>query len=243
MTAPRRARLAPLPAGATQALARGDESTTPRPAPPLAPGAAALRGLSDAELLATFLGRHDRAAPLVEKTRDLLAELGGLAGLAALDRQAADRRRLGGRQATLLLAAVELAARLARTVLPLATPFARPREVVDYLWQRYGASRQELIGAAWLDGRRRLISERVPVRGALQPLALDPLQVVDEAFVRGASGILLFHLRPPGEPGPSPEALALSRRLLERCEERGLDFVDHLVIRSPAFWISLREFW
>ncbi|HVT56760.1 MAG TPA: JAB domain-containing protein [Thermoanaerobaculia bacterium] len=235
------------PSGGSEAVAQEQGRKTPRAGrPPGTAGAAAERGLShlsDAELLAMLLAGRDRTPALVESTRQRLLDLGGLSRLAGIDRKELLRWQLDERQAETLLAAVELAARLARAVVPLGTPFARPREVVAYLWQRYGESRQEMVGAAWLDGRRRLICERVLVRGALEPLAVDPLPLLDEAIGRGAPGILLFHLRPPGDAGPSSEALALSRRLLERCEEKGLDFVDHLLIRSPAFWMSLRELW
>ena len=56
-----------------------------------------------------------------------------------------------------------------------------------------------------------------------------------------AAGLVLFHTHPSGDPSPSAEDLAFTRRLAEAGEVVGVRLVDHLVLGATGAWVSLRE--
>lgn len=52
---------------------------------------------------------------------------------------------------------------------------------------------------------------------------------------------MLFHTHPSGDPSPSAEDLAFTRRLAEAGEVVGVRMVDHLIVGTGGRWVSLRE--
>jgi DNA repair protein RadC len=201
-------------------------------------GAAAL---SDAELLAILLRTGHRGASALDLARAVLAESAGLSGLPTLEPARLRRRGLGPTKSAALIAAVELAARLARAEVPERLPLHRPAAAVRYLVLRYGRRDQEVMGALFLDGRHRLLLDKELYRGTINRASVEPRAILKEALLLAASGVLLFHTHPSGDPAPSAEDLAFTRRLAQAGEIVGIQLVDHLILGTTDRWVSLRE--
>jgi DNA repair protein RadC len=180
--------------------------------------------LTDAELVAILLGTGRKQHSAVEVARELLRQRGGLNGLVGIPAEALGVPGLGPAKRAVLLAAVELARRFARAELPEREPLTHPGAVARYLGLRYGLAGQEVMGALYLDTRHRLIAE-------------------NELFglLRDAAAIILFHTHPSGDPSPSAEDLAFTRRLDKAGDLLGMRLVDHLVLGSGGSWRSLRQ--
>jgi DNA repair protein RadC len=201
-------------------------------------GAAAL---SDAELVAILLRTGHRGASALDLARAVLAESGGLAGLPTIEIHRLRRHGLGQAKAAALVAAVELAARLARAEVPERLPLHRPAAAVRYLVLRYGRRDQEVMGALFLDGRHRLLLDKELYRGTINRAAVEPRAILKEALLLSASGVLLFHTHPSGDPAPSAEDIAFTRRLAQAGEIVGIQLVDHLILGTADRFVSLRE--
>jgi DNA repair protein RadC len=198
--------------------------------------------LSDGELVAVLLRTGRRGASALDVARELLATTGGLPGLAAVARRGhLERRGLGPVKEATLIAAVELARRLARTDLPEREPLAHPAAAASYLALRYAGRDQEILGALYLDTRHRLIAERELYRGTLNRAAVEPRLVLKEGLLAGAAALIVFHTHPSGDPTPSAEDLAFTRRLGEAGEVVGIRVVDHLILGGVGRWVSLAE--
>jgi DNA repair protein RadC len=197
--------------------------------------------LSEAELVAVLLRTGRPGASSVALAHELLAEAGGIVGLAGVGTAALRRRGLGPAKAAALLAAVELGRRLARAQLSDREPLAHPAAAARYLGLRYAVRDQEVMGALYLDSRNRLLAEGEVFRGTLNRAAVEPRGLLKEALVRGAAGLLLFHTHPSGDPSPSVEDLAFTRRMAEAGDLLGVRLVDHLILGAGGAWVSLRE--
>jgi DNA repair protein RadC len=88
--------------------------------------------------------------------------------------------------------------------------------------------------------RRRLRREVVISVGCLTSSLVHPREVFREAVASRAAGLLLFHNHPSGDPEPSGEDLALTRRLAQAGQLMGIEVLDHLVLGAGRF-VSLRE--
>ncbi len=53
--------------------------------------------------------------------------------------------------------------------------------------------------------RNRLIAESEVYRGTLSRAAVEPRAIFKEALLQSASGFVLFHTHPSGDPSPSAE--------------------------------------
>ncbi|MCA1830214.1 MAG: DNA repair protein, partial [Actinobacteria bacterium] len=56
----------------------------------------------------------------------------------------------------------------------------------------------------------------------------------------GAAAIIVAHNHPSGEPTPSPEDVAITRRLARGADLVGIEFIDHVIVASTG-WRSLVE--
>ena len=195
--------------------------------------------LSDAELLAVLLRTGRPGMSAIEMGQELLAERGGLSGLLRSSVASLKRRGLGAAKAATLLAAVELGRRLARARMPRRDLLDQPEIVARYLGMRYAQQDQEVMGALYLDVRNRLIAESDIYRGTLSRAAVEPRVILKEGLLRSASGFILFHTHPSGDPTPSAEDLAFTRRLADAGDLLGVRLIDHLILGSAGRWVSL----
>lgn len=192
------------------------------------------RSLSDAELLTVLLRSSGQVA------ENLLAELGGLENLANADGSLQHVGPCTETRAATLLAAVELSCRLIRARIPERQWLARVETVASYLQLRYGQPDQEVMGALYLDCRRRLVHETEIFRGTLGRAAVEPRSILRVGLQHHACWLVLFHTHPSGDPAPSAEDLAFTRRMEKAAEIVGIGFVDHLILGYER-WVSLKR--
>lgn len=196
--------------------------------------------LSEAELLAVLLrtGRPGRSA--VAEAQDLLAQAGGLEGVARMSASELERRPgIGQAKAAAICAALELGKRVARVGVPGAHLLDRPETAADYLVARLRGCRREVFGFVSLDSRHRFISDHDLWEGTRRQVSVDPAEVFRTALLDDAAGVILFHNHPSGEKQPSADDLNLTRRLVRGGRAVGIEVLDHLIIAGPD-WVSLR---
>ncbi len=198
-----------------------------------------LHAITDAEVLGVLLagGRAHRTS--LRLARKLLTDEGGLAALPETSRAVLRLRGLRDTQASALLAALEIACRLARQRIPVRRPLTRPDEVARFLALRYRQRDQEVLGALFLDTRHRLLGEQEIYRGTLHRTAVEPREILKQCLLRGASGFVVFHTRPSGGPTPRPEDLSFTHQLADAAALLGVDLLDHLVLGAAGQWESL----
>ena len=195
--------------------------------------------LSSRELLALLVGSGSRQASALDVADRLLGS--GLRGLAARSLgELEGTHGLGRAKAARVLAALELAARLGTDGGAPAAAFRTPAESAAYLIPRYAARPVETFGLLALDVRRRLKHEAVISVGCLTASLVHPREVFQEAVVARAAGLILFHNHPSGDPEPSAEDVALTRRLAQAGALMGIEVLDHIVLGAGRF-VSLKE--
>ena len=219
-----------------------EQSAEPKPSPDPAPyrlirdGA---RSLSDAELLAVLLHASCRGSALDVAAR-LIDRAGGLAGLFGSGDALLDWPKVGKVRAATLLAVREIASRLWRAELRGREVLDRPGATARYLLLRYGEADQEVVGALFLDPQNRLLAEKVIFRGGWSRASAEPRQVLRAALRHHASGLVLFHTHPSGDPRPSTRDIRFTGRLRLACQQLGIELVDHLIVGCFGNWVSLR---
>jgi len=187
--------------------------------------------LDDAELLAIVLGTGSARKPLLETAHDLLAD-GGFPSL--FSRGAKDLAVLvtgiGPAKATRVAAILEIAARVSRDSLSKKNLLSDPATVGRYLLERLTGETQEVMGGLLLDSKNRLVKDAPLFRGTLSHASVAPAPLFRQAILAGAAGVILYHNHPSGDPEPSPEDLATTKRFVAAGREIGIEVKDHLVI-------------
>ena len=192
--------------------------------------------LGDNELVALVIGIGSRRGNALSVANALLAAHGGLHGLTRCG--ADDLVRIPGigrARAAQILAALELGRR-SLTHAPSARLRIRgPRDAAAYLMPRFGSRGVEQFGIMLLDAKHRVMRTAVLSVGTLNSSIVEPREVFREAAIGGATAIVIFHNHPSGDPTPSPEDVALTRRLVAAGSLIGIDVVDHVVLGDARF--------
>ncbi|MEM7457252.1 MAG: DNA repair protein RadC [Planctomycetota bacterium] len=101
-------------------------------------------------------------------------------------------------------------------------------------------SKQEEFHIVTLDTKNQVIDTHQITVGTLDASLVHPREVFRAAIKDAASSIILVHNHPSGDPTPSPEDHAVTRRLEESGRIVGIDVLDHIVLgRGTA--ASIRE--
>lgn len=99
--------------------------------------------------------------------------------------------------------------------------------------------REELI-AVLLDTAHSIIGlVRVSV-GGLQASIVEPAQVFKAAILGNAAAVILAHNHPSGNPEPSREDVAVTKKVVSAGELIGIPVLDHLIVTDSSF-TSLAE--
>ena len=71
--------------------------------------------------------------------------------------------------------------------------------------------------------------------GTLNSSLVHPRELYKAAILANANAVILSHNHPSGDPTPSREDLALTRRLREAGDALGVPLVDHLIVGAAVF--------
>jgi DNA repair protein RadC len=81
-----------------------------------------------------------------------------------------------------------------------------------------------------LDVRVKVLSVSFASMGGTCATAVSPADVFRPAIVAGARAVVLAHNHPSGDPTPSAEDIATTRKMVEMGEVLGVDVVDHVIV-------------
>ena len=192
--------------------------------------------LGDNELVALVLGSGHRRAGVLAVANELLAARGGLHGLVRSTCDDCSRvPGVGVAKAAQLLAAVELGRRTLLRPPNARTPLRSPSEAAAYLMPAFGARLVEHFGIVLLDAKHRVLRTTLLAVGTLNTTVVEPRDVFREAMLGAASAIVVFHNHPSGDPAPSPDDVALTRRLVAAGMLMGIDVVDHVILGDVRY--------
>ncbi|QCO66771.1 JAB domain-containing protein [Luteimonas yindakuii] len=194
----------------------------------LARGAAVL---SDAELLAIFLGSGLRGRDAVATARELLAGHGPLRKL--LERtpaQLAALPGLGPARAALLAAALELCARYLAAGLERGEALSDPQSAGRYFAQRLRGYPHEVFAALFLDTRHRALAFEELFRGTIDGAEVHPREVVRRALAHNAAALIVGHNHPSGSAEPSAADRTVTAQLKQALGLVDVRLLDHFVV-------------
>ncbi len=202
---------------------------------------AGIDALGDAELLALLIGTGHRGAAAPVIAARVLAEMGGLDGLARCGAHVLSASAgLGTVKALRIAAAVEIGRRAIRLATADRPILGSAGDVAGYLGPRLGPLVHEEMWVVSLDGRNRVRGARRVAQGGLHGCAVSARDVLRAALGDAASAFVLVHNHPSGDPTPSAEDVAMTGAVSRAAAIVGVPLVDHVVV-AGARHASLLE--
>jgi len=102
--------------------------------------------------------------------------------------------------------------------------------LMEYLNAVLARERVEQFRVLFLDNRNRLVADEAQGRGTVNHTPVYPREVVKRALELQASGLILVHNHPSGDPTPSSADLQMTQELQRAAAALGITIHDHLVI-------------
>jgi DNA repair protein RadC len=193
--------------------------------------------LTTVELLAVLIGTGREGQGVLDVAASLLHRSGGSLRRLA-QRPRAELLRAGGigpTKAARLVAALELAGRLAREDRPSAVRIREPEDVVRVFSPRLRDLQVEEFHLLALDSQSQVLREVLVTRGLLNSSLVHPREVFRAAIAEAAAGIIVVHNHPSGDPTPSAEDRAVTRQLAEAGRLLDLPLYDHVILAGDTY--------
>ena len=115
-----------------------------------------------------------------------------------------------------------------------------PRESASVLMPLLQHEPSEVFAVLFLSTRHHVLAYHEVGRGTLDTVLVTPREVFKAAILANAAAVILCHSHPSGDPTPSPDDVALTRRLAAAGTLLGIEVLDHIIVADDAY-VSLRE--
>jgi len=132
-------------------------------------------------------------------------------------------------------AAFELGRRLLDERMQPGDAFLNPRQIFDHFHARLRDLKKEVFCVVLLDARHRIMGEERISEGSLTSSIVHPREVFVPAVRESTGAIVFVHNHPSGEPTPSEDDIAVTRRLERAAELLGIRVLDHVIVGDGEY--------
>jgi DNA repair protein RadC len=139
-----------------------------------------------------------------------------------------------------LIAAFELGRRLLADWPADRWTIRSPRDVADRLVLQMGRLEREELRVVLLNTKNVVLRVATVYQGNVSSSLVRVGELFRDAVRLNATGLILAHNHPSGDPTPSPDDLHLTAEALAAGRLLDIDVLDHLVVGHDA-WVSLRD--
>lgn len=193
--------------------------------------------LSDAELLAIFIGSGTNGVTALDVAKKLLVENRSLKNMARKNMSELGRMKgIGSARAARIIAAFELARRVETEDASDRRKMTSPQDVVSIYRPQLSHLNYELFKVILLNNGNRLIRDVDISRGTLNSSVVHPREIFKSAIDHMAAGVILMHNHPSGEAVPSEEDNQVTRQIAAAGKLIGIPILDHIIIAGDRFY-------
>lgn len=197
--------------------------------------------LSNAELLAILIRTGTRAESALALSYRILKQQEGLRFLTGCTiQELSSIKGIGKAKAAQLKAAVELGKRISVTENGPDTAVRCPQDAAALLMEEMRYLKKEYMKLMLLNTKCQVISIEDISVGSLNASIVHPREVFQPAIKKSCASIIMAHNHPSGDPAPSKEDIAITRRIYEAGKIIGIELADHIIIGDGIF-VSMKE--
>lgn len=192
-----------------------------------------LSSLSDAELLGLFIGTGMKGENAIQIGQRLLNSHGSLADIARLGiKQLSKQKGLGPAKSTLIAAACEIGARVAKQEVT-RTPLVSPDLVYDLINPQISSKSTESVWVLVVDSKLKCLQQVEVSSGTVNQSICHPRDILHAVITHQAPGFILVHNHPSGDPQPSQADYSITETIRKAADIMHVKFHDHIIIGSP----------
>ncbi len=194
--------------------------------------------LSNSELIAILINSGTQTKNAVELARDILAKSGN--SLRKLAQMTQDELcaipGIGEAKAARLVAAFELASRSMSEVPESRALITSSESVFRIFGPLLGKLQHEECWILYLNRANKVISKERISTGGISATVMDARIIIRKAVQKLASGIILVHNHPSGNPYPGEMDKKQTRLLRDAARLLDITLLDHVIIGGDKYY-------
>jgi len=173
-------------------------------------------------LAKSLVKRFGSFAAVLDQPRERLLEVEGV----------------GPQTATFLLTVRSAMTRYFEQGVEQTATISSPEDVTDFVRVHIGANQRECLMVLCLNTANRLVHHVTVIEGTVDRAPFYPREIMKAALLHNATGLIMVHNHPSGDPVPSENDHTITRKLRELAEEFAIRLHDHLIV-TPRNTFSL----
>jgi len=111
-----------------------------------------------------------------------------------------------------------------------------PSAVVDFARVKLAGLPHEAFMVIYLNVKNRVIDHEVLQEGTVDRAIVYPREIIKAALTHKATGLLLSHNHPSGDPEPSQEDKHLTRSVIEAARTVEIKVLDHIIVGKNGYF-------
>jgi DNA repair protein RadC len=195
------------------------------------------QSLTDAELIAILLRTGKKGKSVLEIARDIINSDGNLAVLAGKTVDSLQKiDGIGKDKSATLAAAFELSRRiLSQSKWFSNKKIASPGEIAEIFIPILRDEIKEKFIVVCLSSSNKIIKYETISIGNLNSSIVHPREIYKVAIDCSSASIILIHNHPSGNPEPSNEDIAITKKIVEAGKIMDIPVFDHLIIAGNTY--------
>jgi len=192
-------------------------------------------GLADHELLELLLTYAIPRRDTKDLAKRLLARFGSMAGVLEADAESLKQvDGIGPAAATLVSLIRPLSIHLVTGKKPAHAVLKSPEAANAFFQAKLKGLVEEEVHVAFVNTKNAVTATERLQRGTVDQSVVYVRQVIERALAYKASGFILAHNHPSGDPTPSAHDQELTQAVKAAAATVGIRFLDHLIIGDAA---------
>lgn len=107
---------------------------------------------------------------------------------------------------------------------------SHPKEVVDLFLKELSGYDREVMAVFNVSAKGRVLNVNIASMGTINATLVSGREIFKSSILSNASGIILAHNHPSGDPTPSKEDLETTEKICIGGEILGIEVIDHVIV-------------
>jgi len=198
------------------------------------------KALADYELLELLLTYAIPRKDTKPTAKSLLKRFGSFAAVLDQPRERLlEVEGIGPQTSTFLFAIREFIVRYLEQEVEYAKSISSPEDIAEFVRIHLGSAPRECLMILYLNDAKRLSYHFTVTEGTVDRAPFYPREILKTAFLRDATGLIMVHNHPSGDPVPSENDHKITQRLEKLAAEFDIKVHDHLIV-TPNKAFSLK---
>ena len=194
-------------------------------------------GMHDYELLELLLTFSIPRRDVKPVSKKLINTFGSLSGVLDADQSELEKLSgVGSMSASLIRLVKELYTNYLVENMKKHDALSSPEAVINFSRVKLSGLLNEAFMVIYINVKNEVIDYALLQEGTLDNVAVYPRRIVETALSHHASGVILVHNHPSGNPMPSKEDKMLTKEIVDAAFALDIRVLDHLIVGKEGYF-------